>query len=219
MVLWYNGWMVKKNYEYMFKFLLCQVVFVDVLQFVEFIVCVYIFEWGYLVEMLCFQQMYFFEGQFVVEYEGCIVGYCVIFCIDEVVVLVLYIWVQIIGGGMVLWYKFDGDWLYGMEVVVYLDYCGMCIGQWLYQVCKWLCIDFKLCGIVFGGCILGLVKNIQCYGSVEVYVQVVIEGKCCDFMLSFQFNNDFEMIGLLCVYVFLDYDLFGYVVYLVWCNL
>ena len=52
-------------------------------------------------------------------------------------------------------HKADGDWLYGMEVVVHPDYRGMRIGQRPYSARKRLCMELKLRGIVFGGRIPG----------------------------------------------------------------
>ena len=115
-------------------------------------------------------------------------------------------------------HKPDGNWLYGMEVVVHPDYRGMRIGQRLYHARKRLCTDLKLRGIVFGGRIPGLAKNLQRYGSAEAYVQAVIDGKRRDLTLSFQLHNDFEMIGLLRAYVPSDHDSLGYAVHLVWRN-
>ena len=85
------------------------------------------------------------------------------------------------------------------------DYRGMRIG-------KRLCTDLKPRGIVFGGRMPGLVKNMMRYASAAV------EGKRRDPTLSFQLSNDFEVIGLLQAYVPSDYDSLGYAVQLVWRN-
>jgi predicted amidohydrolase/GNAT superfamily N-acetyltransferase len=210
--------MAKKNPEHTPKLLLRQAVPADVPQLVDLTARVYTPEWGHSAEMLRSQQTHFPEGQFVVEYEGRIVGYCATFRIDEATALAPHTWAQITGGGMGSRHKPDGDWLYGMEVVVHPDYRGMRIGQRLYQARKRLCTDLKLRGIVFGGRIPGLAKAMPRYGSAEAYVQAVIEGKRRDLTLSFQLNNDFEMIGLLRAYVPSDYDSLGYAVHLVWRN-
>src|SRR5487761_2520732 len=69
-------------------------------------------------KMIGSQQTHFPEGQFVVEYEGVLVGYCATFRIDEATALAPHTWMQITGGGMASRHKPDGNWLYGMEVVV-----------------------------------------------------------------------------------------------------
>ena len=210
--------MAKKTNEHTPKLLLRQAAPADVPGLVELTGRVYTAEWGHSAEMLRSQQTHFPEGQFVVEYEGTIVGYCATFRIDEATALSPHTWMQITGGGMGSRHKSDGDWLYGMEVVVDPGYRGMRIGQRLYQARKRLCTDLKLRGIVFGGRIPGLAKNLQRYGSAEAYVQAVLDGKRRDITLSFQLSNDFQAIGLLRAYVPSDYDSLGYAVHLVWRN-
>ncbi len=190
----------------------------DIAQLVVLTARAYTPEWGHSAEMLRSQQTHFPEGQFVVEYEGKVVGHCATFRIDEATALAPHTWEQITGGGMASRHKADGDWLYGMEVVVHPDFRRMRIGQRLYQARKRLCTDLKLRGIVFGGRIPGLAKNVQRYGDALTYVQAVVDGKRKDQTLSFQLANDFEMIGLLRAYVPSDYDSLGYAVHLIWRN-
>ncbi|SHL58716.1 Predicted amidohydrolase [Rhodanobacter sp. OK091] len=214
----HNRAMAKKPHENAPKLLLRQAVLDDVPQLVELTSRIYTPEWGHSAEMLRSQQTHFPEGQFVVEYEGKIVGYCATFRIDEATALAPHTWMQITGGGMGSRHKPDGNWLYGMEVVVHPDYRGMRIGQRLYQARKRLCMELKLRGIVFGGRIPGLAKNLGRYGTAEAYVQAVVEGKRRDLTLSFQLSNDFEVIGLLRAYVPTDHESLGYAAHLVWRN-
>ena len=192
--------MAKKTSELSPKLLLRLATPEDVPQLVDLTARIYTAEWGHSAEMLRSQQTHFAAGQFVVEYEGKVVGYCATFRIDEATALAPHTWMQITGGGMGSRHKQDGDWLYGMEVVVHPDYRGMRIGQRLYQARKRLCMDLKLRGIVFGGRIPGLAKSMQRYGTAEAYVQAVVEGKRRDLTLSFQLSNDFEAIGVLRAY-------------------
>jgi predicted amidohydrolase/GNAT superfamily N-acetyltransferase len=112
----------------------------------------------------------------------------------------------------------EGDWLYGMEVVVHPDYRNMRIGRRLYQARKRLCTDLKLRGIVFGGRIPGLARHFTRYGSAAAYVQAVIDGRRRDPTLSFQLSNGFEVVGILRDYVPSDHDSLGYAVLLKWSN-
>ncbi|MEP6898847.1 MAG: GNAT family N-acetyltransferase, partial [Rhodanobacter sp.] len=210
--------MAKKTDELSPKLLLRHATPADVPALVELTGRIYTSEWGHSAEMLRSQQTHFPEGQFVVEYEDKLVGYCATFRIDEATALAPHTWMQITGGGMGSRHNPDGNWLYGMEVVVHPDYRGMRIGKRLYHARKRLCMDLKLRGIVFGGRIPGLAKNMQRYGSADAYVQAVVEGKRRDLTLSFQLSNDFEMVGLLRAYVPSDYDSLGYAVHLVWRN-
>ncbi|HET8553299.1 MAG TPA: GNAT family N-acetyltransferase, partial [Rhodanobacteraceae bacterium] len=190
----------------------------DIPQLLELTERIYPPEFGYSAEMLRSQQTHFPEGQFVVEYKGQIVGYCATFRIDETSALAPHTWTQITRGGMAARHKSDGTWLYGMEVVVHPDFRGRRIGQRLYRARKRLCSDLKLRGIVFGGRIPGLARNIRRYGSARAYVQAVVDGKRRDATLSFQLSNDFEAIGLLPGYDPTDHDSLGYAVHLVWRN-
>ncbi len=79
--------MAKKNHEHAPKLLLRQAVPADVPQLAELTARIYTPEWGHSAEMLRSQQTHFPEGQFVVEYEGRIVGYCATFRIDEATAL------------------------------------------------------------------------------------------------------------------------------------
>jgi len=210
--------MAKKTGERIPKLRLRPAVPDDVPALVELTARIYTPENGYSAEMLRSQQTHFPQGQFVVEYEGKLVGYCATFRIDEATALAPHTWVQITAGGMASRHKPDGNWLYGIEVVVHPDYRRMRIGQRLYQARKRLCMDLKLRGIVFGGRIPGLARNIQRYGGAEAYVQAVQEGRRRDLTLSFQLANDFEVIGLLRNYVPSDHESLGYAVHLVWRN-
>lgn len=71
--------MVRKNSENKPKLLLRQAVPADVPALVELTARIYTPEWGHSAEMLRSQQTHFPEGQFVVEYEGAVVGYCATF--------------------------------------------------------------------------------------------------------------------------------------------
>jgi predicted amidohydrolase/GNAT superfamily N-acetyltransferase len=190
----------------------------DVPELVALTARVYTPEWGHSAEMLQGQQTHFPEGQFVVEYEGKIVGFCATFRINEAVALAPHTWMQITGGGFASRHDAKGDWLYGMEIVVHPAYRGMRIGQRLYMARKRLCTDLKLRGIVFGGRMPGLARAISRYGSAEGYVQAVVDGSRRDATLSFQLRNGFEVIGLLREYVPSDHESLGYAAHLIWRN-
>ncbi len=101
--------MTKKTNERTPKLLLRQATLADVPALAVLTGRVYTPEWGHSEEMLRSQQTHFPEGQFVVEYEGTIVGYCATFRIDEATALAPHTWMQITGGGMASRHKPDGD--------------------------------------------------------------------------------------------------------------
>ncbi len=190
----------------------------DASQLVELTDHIYGKGWGYSREMLRGQQTHFPEGQFVAEFDGRIVGFCATFRIDEDTALKPHSWSEITGSGFASRHDPDGDWLYGMEVVVHPDMRGMRIGQRLYAARKKLCTDLKLRGITFGGRLPGLHKAIKRYGSAEEYVRAVLEGRRRDPTLSFQLRNGFELIGVLRAFLPTDHDSLGYAAHLVWRN-
>jgi len=91
------------------------------------------------------------DGQFVVEYDGGVIGYAACFRIDESTAMKPHTWVEITGGGYASRHDPKGDWLYGMEVTVDPDYRGYRLGRRLYNERKRLCQSLELRGIVFGG--------------------------------------------------------------------
>ncbi|HEX7324519.1 MAG TPA: GNAT family N-acetyltransferase [Rhodanobacteraceae bacterium] len=210
--------MIRKIGEHGAKLLVRRATPSDIPALVALTAHVYTAEWGHSAEMLQSQQTHFPEGQFVAEYAGKVIGYCATFRTDETTALKSRTWTQITGGGMASRHDPDGDWLYGMEVVVHPDYRNIRIGRRLYQARKRLCIDLKLRGIVFGGRIPGLARHMARYGSAEAYVQAVLDGRRRDPTLSFQLSNGFEVVGILRDYVPSDHESLGYAVLLRWTN-
>lgn len=67
-------------------------------------------------------------------------------------------WDDIIDEGYIINYNLEGYNLYGIEVMVYLKYCGMKIGCCLYEVCKDLVCELNLKSIIIGGRIFNYYK-------------------------------------------------------------
>lgn len=164
------------------------------------------------------QINHFPQGQFVVEYENKIVGYCATFKISGDIALKPHTWDEITGDGFASRHDPEGDYLYGMEVCVHPDYRGLRIGNRLYTARKRLCQSEGLKGVVFGGRIPGFVRKSKQYGSVKGYVQAVINREVRDPVLSFQLRNQFEVIGILPAYLPSDKQSMGYAAHLLWTN-
>lgn len=158
------------------------------------------------------------EGQFVVEYEGRIVGHCATFIIGEDICLKPHSWEEITGNGFASRHDPDGDYLYGMEVAVDPDYRGLRIGTRLYQKRQELCQDLDLKGIVFGGRIPGYSKKKKDVSSPMEYIQKVRERKFRDPVVLFHFSHDFEVIGVLENYERDDRESCGYAAHMIWYN-
>lgn len=164
------------------------------------------------------QLVKFPAGQFVAVYEGRIVGYCATFRISERFAFQPHEWAEITGGGFASRHESDGDWLYGMEVVVDPKMRGSRIGQRLYNERKGLCTRLGMKGIVFGGRLPGLSRRWKKIGSAEAYVNLVKEKKITDRVLSFQLRNGFEVLGVLANYLPSDRESMGYAAHLIWRN-
>ncbi|MCB2082407.1 MAG: GNAT family N-acetyltransferase, partial [Rickettsiales bacterium] len=169
-------------------------------------------------EMLTGQLAAFPEGQFVVEYNGAIVGHCATFIISSALALAPHTWHEITGQGFASRHDPDGDYLYGMEVCVDEHYRGLRIGQRLYNARKKLCRDLGLLGIVFGGRMPSLSKKIAKLGDVDTFIEYIKNGKIKDAVINFQLRNGFEIIGLLNKYLPYDRESLGYATHMLWRN-
>ncbi|WED43651.1 bifunctional GNAT family N-acetyltransferase/carbon-nitrogen hydrolase family protein [Legionella cardiaca] len=159
---------------------------------------------------------HFPKGQFVVEYDDQIVGYCATFKISGDIALQPHTWNEITGGGYASRHDPNGDFLYGMEVCVHPEYRGLRIGNRLYTARKKLCQAEGLKGIVFGGRIPRYHKKFKLFPNVNDYVNAVITKEVKDPVLSFQLRNDFQLIGVLANYLPIDKQSMGYAAHLVW---
>ena len=158
------------------------------------------------------------EGQFVILVDQVVVGYCATFRISEKIGLKPHTWTEITGNGYASRHDPDGDWLYGMEVIVDPENRGYRLGQRLYNERKKLCQSLGLKGIVFAGRIPTLSKRIKKYNTIKNYIEVVKSKKTRDPVLSFQLQNGFEVINVLPNYLPSDQQSMGYGVHLIWRN-
>lgn len=162
---------------------------------------------------------HFPQGQFVVEYEGTIVGYCATCRIAEAVAMAPHSWDEITGHGFAARHDPKGDMLYGIEVAVDRNLRGKRIGQRLYNARKELCQQLGLKGIVFGGRIPGFARwHKKTGGSAEEYVQGVIARQHRDPVVNFQLSGDFEFMGILPGYLPEDRESGGYAALMRWYN-
>ncbi|WP_316858445.1 GNAT family N-acetyltransferase [uncultured Cohaesibacter sp.] len=169
-------------------------------------------------EMLNGQIATFPEGQFVTTYNDEIVGHCATFIISGTIALKPHSWNSITGYGFASRHDPDGDYLYGMEVIVDERFRGQRIGQRLYDARKHLCEKLELKGIIFGGRMPHLKKKIKQYETPEDYLEQVINGKESDPVIGFQIRNGFTAIGLLRDYLPFDKPSMGHATHMVWYN-
>lgn len=164
------------------------------------------------------QINHFPQGQFIVEYEKKIVGYCATFKVSGNIALKPHTWTEITGSGFSSRHDPFGDYIYGMEVCVDPDYRGLRIGNRLYTARKKLCQSQGLKGIVFGGRIPGYHRQRKKFPDIKDYVQAVINKEIRDPVLSFQLRNNFQLIGILHDYLPADKNSKGHAAHLLWIN-
>ncbi len=172
----------------------------------------------YPVALLRGQISNFPDGQFVVEYEGEVVGYAASFIIKEDIALSPHTWASITGGGYASSHNPNGDWLYGMEVCVDPTRRRLRIGERLYDARKALCENWELKGIVFGGRIPGWKKRKKTYPDAMDYLAAARDKKIVDPVINFQLRQGFEPIGILKNYLPSDKDSLGCAAHMVWRN-
>ncbi len=158
------------------------------------------------------------EGQFIVEREGRIVGHAATFMIDEATAMGPHTWDVICGAGYASRHDPNGDWLYGMEVVVDRDERRMRIGERLYDARKRLCEELALKGITFGGRLPGYARRAKIYQSPQAYLQAVIDKEIRDPVAAFQLRQGFEAAGVMLDYAPADKESLGAAARMIWRN-
>ena len=173
---------------------------------------------GYTPGMLRGQISSFPDGQFLVEYDGDVVGYAASFIVGEDLALQPHDWIEITGNGYAARHDPEGDWLYGMEVCVDPEIRRTRIGQRLYDARKQLCEEWALRGIVFGGRMPGWKRKRKQYPNPEDYVEAVRAQKITDPVIRYHLRAGFEPIGVLHNYLDEDKDSGGHATHMVWRN-
>ncbi|NBC96636.1 MAG: GNAT family N-acetyltransferase [Deinococcus-Thermus bacterium] len=160
----------------------------------------------------------FQEGTFVAEYGGEIVGYAASIMMREHRVMAPHTWGEISGGGYASQHNGNGDWLYGIEVMVHPEMRRLRIGKRLYQARERLCIDLGLKGIAFGGRIPGFRRHRSRYPDPDAYLEAVKAGDLKDMVIGFQMRNGFEPLRALRNYAPEDLPSGGHAALMIWHN-
>lgn len=172
----------------------------------------------YSIDILRAQIENFPNGQFVAVIDGRIAGYAASIRLNGAKCLREHSWIEITGGGYGSTHEPDGEYLYGIEVMVDPEARGYKIGQRLYEARKKLCRRLNLQGIVFAGRMPLLSQRIKQTGSPEEYLRLVKERKIRDPVLSFQLRNNFEVLGIIKGYLPFDRESLGHAVHMRWSN-
>ncbi|WP_216829333.1 bifunctional GNAT family N-acetyltransferase/carbon-nitrogen hydrolase family protein [Alkalihalobacterium elongatum] len=132
------------------------------------------------------------EGQFVVEYDGKIIGSCSSLVINFDEYDDQHTWDEITDKGYITNHNPDGYNLYGIEVMVHPDYRRMKIGKRLYEARKELARALNLKSMIIGGRIPNYYKYAKQYTPRE-YVEQVMLHNIYDPVLTFQVMNGFTL--------------------------
>jgi len=158
------------------------------------------------------------EGVWVAELDDTIVGYCATIRLASARALKAHTWSEITGGGYGSTHDPDGEYLYGYEVCVDLEYRRYRIGQRFYRARRRLAEQLVLKGIVIVGRMPNYAKRVKEYPTPEAYLEAVVQRKVRDPVIGFQIRNGFEAKGILPNYLPVDAESLGFGVRMVWEN-
>lgn len=158
------------------------------------------------------------EGQLVVLYDGEYVGSCSSVILDYDKYGDDHTFEDVsIGGRIDQNHTYDGDTLYGLDVVVHPDYRKLKLGARLYEERRRICREFNLKRIVIGG----RMPNYHKYAdklSPEEYLEEVLKGEIYDPVIRFQTKQGFVPKRVQPNYLKGDKESLEYAVIMEWKN-
>lgn len=172
----------------------------------------------YTSQILESQISLFPAGQFVVIFNDKVVGFCMTMIVDKRYAEIAHTWKEVTDGGYIYKHNPKGDYLYGVDICVDLQFRGKKVGTRLYDERKKLCQSLGLLGIVFGARMPGLSKKIGQFKNPQSYLDAVSSCKIKDPTVSFQMKNGFEVKLLLPNYLKQDPESLGYAALMKWSN-
>ncbi len=158
------------------------------------------------------------EGQLCIEYEGRLVASSNSLVVDYDRYEEWHDWKRVADAGYIRNHAYDGDTLYGIEIMVDPEFRGTHLARRLYNARKELCVEFNLARIVIGGRIPGFGGQPEEMSARE-YVEKVIERGLYDPVLTTQVANGFVLRELIPDYFPSDEASRGYATHLEWTNL
>ncbi len=158
------------------------------------------------------------EGQLCIEYKGRVVASSSSLVVDYDPEEEWHDWKRVADAGYIRNHTYDGDTLYGIEIMVDPEYGGMHLARRLYNARKELCRKLNLARIVIGGRIPGFGTQPEDMIARE-YVEKVIARGLYDPVLTTQVANGFVLRELIPDYFPSDAASRGYATHLEWTNL
>ncbi len=157
------------------------------------------------------------EGQVCVEYDGKIIGSSSSMIVNYDDFGHDHTFEDISTDGYIFKHTYDGENLYGIDVVVHPDYRNLKIGKLLYEERRRLCQKFNLKSIIIGGRLPNYHKYADKYTAKE-YVALVVKREIYDPVLVFQLNNGFHVKDVKAGYLEDDTDSLEYASIAEWEN-
>jgi predicted amidohydrolase/ribosomal protein S18 acetylase RimI-like enzyme len=158
------------------------------------------------------------DGQICIEDHGTPVAVAFSLVIDFSLFGENHSYAQITANSRYTTHDQEGDYLYGIEVIVDPEYQGLRLGRRLYDARKELAENLNLKGILLGGRIPGY-HEYSAKMSPQEYIIKVKNHELHDRVLTFQMSNDFHVRNLLDDYWPEDHHSRGNAVLLEWINI
>jgi predicted amidohydrolase/ribosomal protein S18 acetylase RimI-like enzyme len=126
-------------------------------------------------------------------------------------------WGELTEHGTITNHSYEGDTLYGMEIMVHPEFRGMKLTRRLYDARKDLAKHYNLRRILIGGRLPNYFKH-KGKLNIDEYVSKVIDKKIYDPVLTAQLANGFALKQILPDYLPNDKESCGYATLLEWTN-
>jgi len=169
-------------------------------------------------EQFSSQLNIFPEGQIAVEYNGEIVASSNSLIVDFSLYSDWQDWHIIADNGFITNHNYEGNTLYGIEIMVSPEFRGMKLARRLYEARKDIARKYNLEKIIIGGRIPGFYKHSKKL-DVNQYVEKVISKELYDIVLTTQISNGFVLKRLIPDYFPSDKESLGFATFLEWTNL
>lgn len=170
------------------------------------------------VEQFESQLSYFPEGQLGLWYGGRLVASSASLILDFSMYSDWHGWHEVADHGFIRNHSYQGNTLYGIEIMVDPEYRGLRLARRLYTARKDLARKYNLMRIVIGGRIPGYAAHADRMTARE-YVDQVIDKKLVDPVLTTQLSNGFVLKRLLPAYLEADTESRGHATLLEWTNI
>jgi predicted amidohydrolase/ribosomal protein S18 acetylase RimI-like enzyme len=168
-------------------------------------------------EQFISQIRMFPAGQFGIEVDGKLVGSAASMIVSDTAARGAHNYKEMTDGGFIRSHDENGEYLYGIDIVIMPEFQGLKFARRLYAARKELVRRRNLRGIIIGGRIPNYHKHAETM-SAEEYVAAVKSKKIKDPVLYAQLANDFKILRVVADYLPSDQESCGYAVLMEWAN-